>query len=91
MVGQFIEQHGTNKNLHGQVAAQTEARSADLKEAGTAGLEHAHLTPRLNAEFRHARNPARFAGDLGDLGRVARTQKLKRQEKIDVHRRKLGR
>jgi hypothetical protein len=91
MVGQLIEDHGPNEDLHRQVSAQAETRSTDLDQARTAWLEHAHPAARLNAQFGHACNPGRLAGNLGDIRPIARTQQLKRKEKINVHGWELGR
>src|SRR5207245_6967770 len=60
-----------DENLHAGVTAQTEARSANLQQTGAAGPQHAESTARTYAEFSHAADPPRLAGDLCDVGPIA--------------------
>jgi hypothetical protein len=71
--------YGPNQDLGGVVAAQAEAATADLEQAGAAGLQHLKTATGPDAEFGHAADPGRLAGHLGHLGPVAATEQFERE------------
>jgi hypothetical protein len=57
--------------LRGVVTTEAETATADLEQAGAAGLEHLQAATTTNPQFGHAANPGGLTGDFGNLRPVA--------------------
>lgn len=72
----------TNQDLRGAIAAQAQARAADLQQTRGAGLENPNPAASPNSQLGHASHPTRLTGDLGDVRPVAGPQHVQGQEVV---------
>jgi hypothetical protein len=77
--------HGADENASPFFAAERQPAAANLQQARPTGLEQQKPAARAQSKFRQPSHPAWLTYHLSHIGPFARTQILKRNERILLH------